>query len=404
MKMMRCFACFLCFFTVMFLFSCNNGGKTATDQISGTSSIASSETENFSTADSTSEQTENSTILSQEEKEMEAHRAFLDTVTYLNYELTGETTPYFMGRWFEKDIDGVSHHVTLTDGSAFYFLIHGADSFEIQFTVITEKEEPYFAYSIDGAAPIRQHITDSTVILPDNGRHTVRIIADGMTEQENKWQGEKGFAFKSLVPSDGGEILGIQPVNKVIFYYGDSITEGVRALNMSANSNGNSATHAYPWFCSEILGAVTYSVGYGASGVTVQGSFRTFMEAIDYNSSIREVHDGIVPDVIVINHGTNDKNANAETFKQNLADAVRRLREKYPDAVIVYLIPFIQFHAQDIREVMHDFEGTYVIETEEWEITYTDSGYHPDAAGAKIAGENLADALIEILGEDFFLS
>ena len=81
-----------------------------------------------------------------------------------------------------------------------------------------------------------------------------------------------------------------------------------------------------------------------------------------------------------------------------------RMLEKYPDAVIVYLIPFIQFHAQDIREVMHDFEGTYVIETEEWEITYTDSGYHPDAAGAKIAGENLADALIEILGEDFFLS
>jgi lysophospholipase L1-like esterase len=275
------------------------------------------------------------------------------------------------------------------------------ESIDVNFTVITEKEEPYFAYSVDGAEPVRQHITESKIILPDDGKHTVRIIADGMTESESKWREERGFALKSVVPVQGGRIFGIRPENKIIFYYGDSITEGVRALNMSATSNGNSAVNAYPWFCSEKLGAVTYSVGYGASGVTVPGSFNTFLHAIDYNSYGRKVDDGMTPDVIVVNHGTNDRSASEETFKTELLLAVSRLREKYPDAPIIYMIPFNQSRAEEIAEVMGGFENAYVVQTQGWNITMTDL-YHPDTSGAKIAGENLADELLRIVGEDFF--
>ena len=381
MKQKKWIALFLCFAVMITLVSCGNHRAEE------------------SAYESSSEQTEGS--LSAEEREMAEIRNFLETVTYLDYVLTGEKTPYFIGRWFEKKINGVKHDVTLTDGSAIYFLIDGAESFDVNFTVITSKEEPYFAYSIDGGEPIRRRITDQTVYLPDDGKHTVRIIADGMTESEGKWNEEKGFALKSITPSDGGKIYGIRPENKIIFYYGDSITEGVRALNMSATSNGNSATNAYPWFCSEKLGAVTYSVGYGASGVTVSGSFHTFKNAIDYNSNGREVADGVIPDVIVINHGTNDRNVNAETFKAELVKALSRLREKYSDAPIVYMIPFGQYHAQAIAEAVSGFENACVVQTDEWNITFTDV-YHPDSNGAKIAGENLAEELICILGEGFF--
>ena len=381
MKQIKWSALFLCFAIMIMLVSCENQGAEK------------------SVYESSSEQTENT--LSSEEREMVENQKFLETVTYLDYVLTGETAPYFVGRWFEKEINGESHHVTLTDGSAIYFLVDGAESFDMNFTVITSKEEPYFAYSIDGGEPTRQHITEKTVHLPDNGKHTVRIIADGMTESEGKWKEEKGFALKSVIPSEGGKIYGIRPENKIIFYYGDSITEGVRALNMSATSNGNSAVNAYPWFCSEKLGAVTYSVGYGASGVTVSGSFHTFRNAIDYNSNGREVEDGVIPDVIVINHGTNDRGANAEAFKAELFKAIVRLREKYPDTPIVYMIPFGQYQAQAITEAMDHFENAYVVQTDEWNITFTDV-YHPDSNGAKIAGENLAEELICILGEDFF--
>ena len=96
---------------------------------------------------------------------------FLETVAYMDYALTGKNEPYFVGRWFEKEIDGKKHMVTVTDGSALYFLVKGADSVDVSFTVITGSDIPFFSYSIDGAAPIRQAVTKSTITLPTKGRH-----------------------------------------------------------------------------------------------------------------------------------------------------------------------------------------------------------------------------------------
>ena len=327
--------------------------------------------------------------------------AYLSTVTYRDFVLTGEDEPFYMGRWFDKDIEGTPHKVTLTDGAHLYFLIENAASFDVTFTVITTGEEPYFAYSIDGAEPVRQHITEPTVTLPDTGRHTVRIIADGMTEGEGKWDQEKGFAVKSVTPAEGGSIVGIKPTEKVVFFYGDSITEGIRALNMNATSDGNSATNAYSWQCAETLGVTPYLIGYGASGIIMPGSFHTMLNAVDYLSDGRPVDDSISPDIIVVNHGTNDVGQNRQLFEEQLTVTLNRLREKYPEAPIVYLIPFAQTHARVIPGVVEKMENAYVIETRGWKISYTD-GIHPDVAGAKYAGEQLAAALVEIFGEDYF--
>ena len=335
-----------------------------------------------------------------EDEKIAEYNRYLETVTYLDFELTGSSEPYYMGRWFEKELKGVDYMATLTDGSLFYFLIDGAESFDLDFYINTSSFDPYFAYSIDGGEPVRQCITDKTVYLPDTGMHTVRIIADGMDESEGKWNYEKGFYLKSVTASEGGDIRGIKPTNKVIFYFGDSITEGVYALE--AAPTGNSATNSYPWHCSEKLDAVTYSVGYGGSGVTTTGSFNTFINAIDYISAYREVSDGITPDVIVINHGTNDYGkTTTENFYNELKAAIDRLREKYPDTPIVYMIPFSGRMAGDIRIVIAEYQNAYVVETTGWDISLTDS-FHPNAEGAKKAGEKLADALISIFGEEFF--
>ena len=354
--------------------------------------------------DTTPEVTEAPTepvTLSPEEQLAADRTAYLSTVTYRDFVLTGEDEPFYMGRWFDKDIEGTPHKVTLTDGAHLYFLIENAASFDVTFTVITTGEEPYFAYSIDGAEPVRQHITEPTVTLPDTGRHTVRIIADGMTEGEGKWDQEKGFAIKSVTPAEGGSIVGIKPTEKVIFFYGDSITEGIRALNMNATSDGNSATNAYSWQCAETLGVTPYLIGYGASGIIMPGSFHTMLNAIDYLSDGRPVDDSVTPDVIVINHGTNDGGQSRKKFEEALDSTITRLQEKYPDTPIVYLIPFNQAHARIISEKLKDTANIYVVETKDWSITYTD-GVHPDAAGAKAAGEQLAAALVEIFGEDYF--
>ncbi|MBO5682805.1 MAG: hypothetical protein J6S10_02400, partial [Clostridia bacterium] len=50
---------------------------------------------------------------------------YLSAVDYNNFEVTEADKPYFMGRWFEKEINGEAHMVTVTDGSLFYFLVEG---------------------------------------------------------------------------------------------------------------------------------------------------------------------------------------------------------------------------------------------------------------------------------------
>ncbi len=377
-----------------------DGGNTPADTETGTTDGAATDP----AAEVTEAPTEPETQPLTPEEQLAADRAaYLSTVTYRDFALTGEEAPCYMGRWFDKEIEGVPHKVTLTDGAHLYFMVENAASFDVVFTVITTTQEPYFAYSIDGGEPIRQHITQPTVTLPDTGRHTVRVIADGMTEGEGKWDQEKGFALKSVTPAEGGSIVGIKPTEPVIFFYGDSITEGIRALNMNATSDGNSATNAYSWQCAEALGATPYLVGYGATGILSVGSFNTMENAIDYLSEGRPTDDTVIPDIIVVNHGTNDASRDRKSFEDALIKTLNRLREKYPDTPIVYLIPFNQSHARVITDVAESMENTHVVATKGWQITYTD-GLHPDAAGAKLAGEKLAAELKAIFGEDFFES
>ncbi len=350
--------------------------------------------------------------MSEEEIKIMEDQNYLATVTYLNFELTGEDKPYFVGRWFEKTVKDAPHMVTTTDGAHLYFLVQGATEIAVNFTKITRLELPYFAYSIDGAEPVRQHIDEPTVTLPDDGYHTVRIIADGLTETEAKWQREIGFALRS-VEVNAGRLVGIKPTNKVVFFYGDSITEGIRALSMDANANGNSATNAYSWHTAENLGAVPYLIGYGATGLIQVGSFHPMIDAIDHLSEDRLVDDSPVaavrPDLIVINHGANDSGLATKDFDAALRVAIARLQEKYPGVKIVYCVAFLEAERQSVVEqgacvekLASEIEGLYVVHTKDWALSYTDGNLHPDAAGGAKAGDLLAKAIKEIVGEDYF--
>jgi hypothetical protein len=112
------------------------------------------------------------------------YQDFLDEITYLNFELGNQDSPTFVGRWFEKKINDVSHMVTLNAGSALYFMTDGAKSVDVVFTNICKYEDPYFSYSIDGSEPVRQHVTKCKVELPDDGMHVVIIYADGIDEND----------------------------------------------------------------------------------------------------------------------------------------------------------------------------------------------------------------------------
>ena len=63
----------------------------------------------------------------------------MDTVTLHDrtYHILEESKPYFLGRWFEKEIDGIPHMLATTDGAQIYFLVEGCTSFDLHFTDIT---------------------------------------------------------------------------------------------------------------------------------------------------------------------------------------------------------------------------------------------------------------------------
>lgn len=321
---------------------------------------------------------------------------FLSTVTYNKFNLAGDE-PYFVGRWFDKEINGNTCKVTTTAGSVIYILTENCDKLNINFESISDNT-PYFAYSIDGNTPIRQEITENTITLPDGEYHTVRIYADAISGE--KWTNEEGIAIKNI-SAQNGNILGIKPSGKLILFYGDSITEGINALAVGNTPSGNSAVNAYPFFCTEKLSAVPYYVGYAASGLAQNGSFRRFVKTIENYSSSIPADLTVIPDVIVINHGTNDSAEGSQKFASALKTAIEKIRSHYPDTPIVYLVPFGQSQQLAITTVMEEVENGYVVQTLGWGVTFSDWG-HPNTAGAKNAGEKLADALISILGEDFF--
>ena len=358
-------------------------------------------TDSTTTADTTTVPTTTTAATTADPKLAELAQ-YLSTVTYNNFELTGTNEPYFMGRWFEKEISGVSHMVTVTSGSHCYFMTDGATSIDVEFTLLTREKSTHFAYSIDGGTPVRQRVTNKTVTLPDAEYHTVRIIADGIEEGGGKkWTEEQGYALKSITASEGGSIYGIKPKNKIVFYYGDSITEGIYALGSDAEYN--SAVNSFTWHSAEKLGVTPYFIGYGASGFTVSGSFAPMIDAIDYNSKDRPLTDTTVPDVIVISHGTNESSTSRDAFETAAKAAIERLNEKYPNTPIIFL-----GHGSSVNQkyvlcpgIADDYENVYWVGSKPWGITFTDS-CHPNAAGAKKLGNKLADEMISILGEDFF--
>lgn len=294
----------------------------------------------------------------------------------------------FSGRWFSKKIDGKSLMVTVNDGAMLYFKAEGTDHVTAEFVEISQLETPYFAYIIDEGEPVRQKITDAVIMLPDRDEHVVQIVIDGMAEQEDKWNGEIGVAFHKI-DGNGGKITGVVPEQKRIMFIGDSITEGVMALGDAAVSRCNSATNSFPWYTAKELGAEPYFVGFGATGIVKTGSFNNCSNMLDYYSAARAAE---IPecDLIVLNMGTNDLDVDSSVFVEGYREVVLKLHDRYPDVQIVCMIPFTQLHREDIHNAVTDYTWCHVVETSEWELTYTE-GIHPDQEGAKKAAAYLAE-------------
>lgn len=293
------------------------------------------------------------------------------------------------GRWFKKNISGGKYYFTNTDGSAIYFKVTGSKYVNVNFVSQIASATPYFAYSVDGGSMKRQLISKKKISVGNTKTHYVRLVIDAIAESENRW-GEAGVGIKSVKPAAStGVVTAIQPQNATIAFYGDSITQGVRALNMALAPSGTSSTHSYAWYCADKLNMVPYFAGYGGSGIAEAGCFNSCHNAVSSFSAGRKAT-SYDADVIVIEHGTNDVNTYGDIFINEYKKVLKMVHKAHPKAKVMVMIPFTQIHAGDIRKAAASYKSwCTVIETSSWKLSYTD-GLHPNTSGAKTAGKNLA--------------
>lgn len=304
----------------------------------------------------------------------------------------------FIGRWFKKLINGIEHFVTINSGSQIFLRTNNTNTLTVNWTNMTpEITIPYYAYKIDNNEWVRIPITQNTITLPNSGEHLVRIICDGIRESVGKWDAENGYAIKDITINIGGIISGFNPFGKYITYYGDSITEGIRSLGISGDmSDTNSAIHSYTYYSSEKLCAFPIFIGFGASGLFADGSAARFSNVINSITAHRTITLGSLyyntntPNLIVINHGTNDQTVEPQTWKNEMANCINLLYKRYPNTKIVLIVPVNNnVFAEQILELATEYNNVYCLDTRGHDVSTTD-GVHPDDNGAKVLGDMLA--------------
>ena len=312
---------------------------------------------------------------------------------------------YFSGRWFDKNISGENHVASINQGAEIFAKVKNTTTVNALFSIITQAgNTPYIAVSIDGGAWNRMMITPNLQIASglSLNEHTVRIVVSGLMEHEEKWGQGIGIAFKGLSVANGGTIYPIKPQNRYGIFYGDSITEGINVLGVTANSDSNSAEKAYPFVTSNLLDVAPLIVGFGGSGLTVGGSggVPKAVNVIDWTiSGVPE--NAQEPDFVVINYGTNDAGTPSITYKGELLDFLNRIIVKYPAIPIFVMQPFLGYYGTSIVDVINNYNNVFFVDTSGWGVTYSDSA-HPNIPGGITAGSKLAEIIKEKLGVKFF--
>lgn len=228
------------------------------------------------------------------------------------------------------------------------------------------------------------------------GEHDITFMARGMEELFNRWNPPvvASVNFLGFDVQGGALIPTARPVRYKIEFIGDSLTEGVRII---PDNGGGDPWHtdghlAYPCQTSLALGAEWRQVGFGHQGILQAGHGNVPVAADSFNWVYATVpRDGWVADMVVLNQGTNDRDASSTDFRPAFATYLGILRQGYPQAKIAVLRTFGGYREADIAaevaaRIAAGDTNMFYIDTTGWltDADYTE-GLHPNLQGtAKI--------------------
>ena len=219
---------------------------------------------------------------------------------------------HFIGHWDLSHSD--QQAVTVNSGSRILCSFNGS-SVSGLFGTEGLKSPAQIWVRIDGQKPVRYVVNATSIVFSppgfSAGRHTFELAVKDVDEQVNRWIPplEAGLIFKGLELGPGGKLLKSSLPGKVrMEFYGDSITEGVRIISMAVGPDGADGTKDYAFLTALAFGALHNQVGFGRQGVirTGNGNVPTASGSFGWNLEGSPVDPAFVPQVMVVNQGSND--------------------------------------------------------------------------------------------------
>lgn len=261
-----------------------------------------------------------------------------------------------------------------------------ADTYFSVYIDEVESADRYFANS--GT----EYITVATFETAET--HTVKILK----------QTEAQVSLSVLKSIEINGILDEAPAKRdhLIEFIGDSITSGYGNLGDNSTKDAGSAlwsdgTQAYAFLTAELLDADATIIS--CSGIGLDKGYTDFCEADFYlkqsyyrNADAEYTDNGNVPDLVVINLGTNDLNCGSgeQAFKQGASDLITDVRDFYgTDVKIVWVYGMMgTARFEWTKEVLEGFENVYYISLPQ---NSQGGNMHPNVEAHRQAAELLAE-------------
>lgn len=274
------------------------------------------------------------------------------------------------------------------------------------------KPYPHLWLQVDDGAlvevPLDRHIR---IDGHTDGKHIAKVLYKGGMEMLPRWYPPLMGAV-SFIGADAdapGELL--PDKRKIIEFIGDSITEGVSIDVDYYHTPGNLIDQfnrvyqddnlaTYAAITAQRLNLRPIFQAYGAVGITRAGCGSVPRAGLIYPYVFDGVpYTGEKPDIVVINHGTNDRAAAPGEFIQHYAELVDMIRENTPEAIIVCLTPFVGAYNDEIGNFVESYnrsheKGIHYVSTKGW---IEPEPLHPLRSGHLTVADNFTPILKDIL-------
>jgi lysophospholipase L1-like esterase len=277
--------------------------------------------------------------------------------------------------------------VTVNSGSRLTFSFTGTRA-TATFDEAKVLLKPQIYVTVDGRSKL---VTLDKPVVPlaaklRKGKHTVAIDIKGIDAGGARWTPPLTTAvtLTSLDLGPGAKLLPLPKAAPLRFeFYGDSVTEGVKALGDAYTIGMEDATKAYPALVSRGFGADGSNLAFAGQGVTAAGLGGVGTAADSFGSVLAGTPaTSAAPDAVVLHLGENDDAATAQAFTDGYVAYLAKIRKAYPKAWIFALRPFNGTHAADVTAAVTTAADPKIVDvdTTGWlPPTDTRDGTHPTA-------------------------